>query len=277
MLSYTNASSHSLWLGARKGSVSWRERGKASHLHQCDGSWLPGYVASCPKFWCNAKTWGEGALSSNCRGEFREEGGIGLKMPRSPPLFAHLGIHTIRDEGCSIMAVFIAVHLLQPLWRTHPPGYLFNLDQESMTAWSKGPLPRGSERAKTGLPGQDGEVCCAMGSSSATVGRDGGSVRRRGVFCHVFAGGQRWRRGKEPDIKVGGGGLARGRSRGGCDAREAAPECKIRIRGMADAVSSPQSATWRWWWWWCWREKCRQTPTPAAVVAGDAGAIPRGC
>ena len=159
-----------------------------------------------------------------------------------------------------------------------PPDIFFNLDQESMTAWSKGPLPRGSERAKTGLPGQDGEVCCAMGSSSATVGRDGGSVRRRGVFCHVFAGGQRWRRGKEPDIKVGGGGgLARGRSRGGCDAREAAPECKIRIRGMADAVSSPQSATWRWWWWWCWREKCRQTPTPAAVVAGDAGAIPRGC
>lgn len=78
------------------------------HLHQCDGSWLPGYVAFCPKFCCNAKTWGE-------------EGGIGLKMPRSPSLFAHLGIHTIRDEGCSIMAVFIAVHLLQPLWRTHAP------------------------------------------------------------------------------------------------------------------------------------------------------------
>jgi len=60
LLSYTIASSHSLWLGTRKGSVSWRERGKALHLHQCDGSWLPGYVAFSPKFWCNAKTWGEG-------------------------------------------------------------------------------------------------------------------------------------------------------------------------------------------------------------------------
>jgi hypothetical protein len=112
LLSYTIASSHSLWLGARKGSVSWRERGRFLHLHQCDGSWLPGYVAFSPKFWCNAKTWGEGARSSVGRGEFREEGGIGLKITRSPSLFAHLGIHTIRDEGCSIMAVFIAVHLL---------------------------------------------------------------------------------------------------------------------------------------------------------------------